>query len=165
MIKIIKTTSVILLGFIFSACQPNTSENPNTDNEKYEVNVKAQTDKKCLDQMQLLNEIYQNKFSIDEVSEKKLSQYFDARLTQLILKEQKCRKSGEICDIDFDILTNSQDISDYSYEIQPTKNPFDYYAFITSESRNQRIIYEFDGLNANHCPKIKHIQYSDGRNL
>lgn len=165
MINIIKTTSVILLGLIFSACQPNTSENPNTDNEKSKVEVKVQPDKKCLDQTQLLNEIYQSKFSIDEASENKLSEYFDARLTKLILKEQKCREGGEICDIDFDILTNSQDISDYSYEIKPTKNPFDYYAFITSDSGNQRIIYEFDDLNADHCPKIKHIQYSDGRNL
>lgn len=41
MIKIIKTTSVILLGLIFSACQPNTSKNPNTDNEKSEVDVKV----------------------------------------------------------------------------------------------------------------------------
>lgn len=163
MINIIKITSVILWSLAFGACQPNTSENLN--NEKSKVEVKVQSDKKCLDHTQLLNEIYQTKFSIDEASEQELSYYFDARLTQVILKEQKCRESAGICDIDFDIFTNSQDISDYSYQIKPTKNPFDYYVFIQSDSGNEIIVYEFDDLNADHCPKIKHIQYSDGRNL
>ena len=51
-----------------------------------------------------------------------LEKYFSSELTELIIKDARCRgKSGEICSLDFDLLFDSQDSAAYDLKINASK--------------------------------------------
>ena len=82
------------------------------------INITA-NDKNTYDEkFKLLDSLYKNFSSNDSLnvqningqSKKKLDEYFDTTLTNLLLNDTECSaRTGMICNLDFDIIYDSQD--------------------------------------------------------
>lgn len=159
----IKTTILIFFSFALTACQPNSLQTSNANDKKYSVEIKAQSDeKRCLEQVQLLNQLYKSKFSIENASEKQLAEYFDAKLATLILQDEKCSDENGICNIEFNIFSDSQDPQFDRYDIARTNSDSQYLVTLFNPTDQTKIVYE---LNNTVCPKISNIHYSNGSDL
>lgn len=146
-----KNLCFIILFFCFSGC----------------ANAK---EVQCFNQSEnLIKKIYE-KFpiggenNIENSDEKTLNSFFSKDLSSLIYKDKKCREKFDgICNIDFNILINQQDVpNDKGYKIlQVTNNlvtvKIEYPQF------SEFVNYMID--NSSNCKKIKNINYDDGTDL
>lgn len=116
----------------------------------------------CLNHSQLIDAIYGAEFSIDHTNERELIKYFDLNLIQSILNEKKCRRTQDVCKVNFDILSNSQDPQYEHYEFSATKDPLKFTMTFNNNGLKNKLYYVF---NESHCPRITNIIYSDGKDL
>lgn len=119
-------------------------------------------EKGCLKPEQLIDQIYKTEFEIESASEKQLSAYFDEKLVQLILKDNRCTDEIGICNIEFDIFSYSQDPQYDMYDIAKSDVEHQYVVTLFNPSDKTYIKYQF---NKTACPKISNIRYSQGDDL
>ena len=157
-----KITALLILNLtiLLSACDRSQQTDLNSGNPQKSV---IQTEKLCLEPKDLLESLYQSNMNPLSATESELKQYFDNKLANRFIAEQKCAEKEGICDIDFNILYDSQDPEDLSYRIEEAKNPYDYFVWLGGQE-GQRIVFSFDHLstNSNKCSKITNISYSHG---
>ena len=157
-----KITALLILNLtiLLTACDRSQQADQNSENhQKSEI----QTEKSCLEPKDLLEKMYQSNLNPLSATESELKQYFDNKLANKFIAEQKCAEKGGICDIDFNILYDSQDPDGLGYQTEETKNPFEYFVWIGGQE-GQRIIFSFDQLSkdSDSCPRITNISYSHG---
>lgn len=158
---------VVALSSVLCACQPHDEVENLTVQKAKEDDKSALVPKEadlqmCLNHSQLIDTIYGSELSIDFTNKKELIQYFDLNLTQLIMNEKKCRRTSDVCKVNFDILSNSQDPQYEYYEFSATKDPLKYMMVLNNSGHMNKLYYTF---NESKCPRITNIIYNNGTDL
>lgn len=126
----------------------------------------------CLPPKKLVEELYK-KFSPVESNGKNISsqntdilkKYFSKNLTSLIDKDNKCEiKTGGICKINYDILTNSQDIDDDTKIVFLKTQKFDDVVNMISFNSSNKFI-RFNFIKEKSCYLIDDIIYDRNTSL
>jgi hypothetical protein len=96
-----------------------------------------------------------------------IGKYFDQKLSMLIMREGQCRESGEICNLDFDPIYNSQDPVDYTASYFCDKNNINvlinHSKKVSKANKSIKVVFTFK--NVNNTWKIDDLLYSDGSSL
>ena len=160
MTRKINVLLILNLIVLITACDrlPQVDLN-STNHQKSEI----QTEKSWSEPKYLLEKLYQSNLNPLSATESELKQYFDNKLANKFIAEQKCAGKVGACNLDFNLLYDSQDPKDSTYRIEETKNPYEYFVWIGGQE-GQRIVFSFDQLttNANKCSRIVNISYSHG---
>ena len=125
---------------------------------------KAQTDAdKCIAPEKLVQQIYSQNLKLHNLTTAQVSEYFEPVMADRIKDEIQCRKTQQVCNIDFDIFSDMQDPPN---KLKPTLS-FDQKnntvrAEIKDNSENKVLTYEMGGEG---CEKIKNIVYAGDYDL
>jgi hypothetical protein len=96
-----------------------------------------------------------------------LGKYFDQKLSMLIMREEQCSESGEICNLDFDPIYNSQDSVGDTVSYFCDKNNINvlitHSKKVSKSNKSIKVVYTFKSFNK--IWKIDDLIYSDGSSL
>jgi hypothetical protein len=96
-----------------------------------------------------------------------LSRYFDANLTGLFFKDEKCKEaSGGICNLDFDPVLDAQDYdadTPFNLKIKQVSGKPLRFSVIFTNIGTRSLVYEF--VRTASGPRISDIIYSNNRSL
>lgn len=142
----------------------NTSHQEDHTQANKNIVVKVNTDQRqnCRSAKELIQYMYDSQFDLADFTPLSMSQYFDPKLSKLIEKDKHCAEKYGVCNIDFDILMDSQDPEDYRIRIENTQNLNKLRVLIHYGESEKNLIFE---MNSEHCPKIKDIHYPRGKSL
>ncbi len=91
-------------------------------NKNVVVKVNADQRQNCRSAKELIQYMYDSKLDWADFTPLSMPQYFDPKLSKLIDKDKHCAEKYGVCNIDFDILMDSQDPEDYRIRIENTQN-------------------------------------------
>ena len=118
---------------------------------------------RCESAEDLVKQIYQDNLKLNTLNEAKVQQYFESNMAQRLNDEIRCQKSQNVCNVDFDIFTDTQDPP---ISIQP-KLRFDEKAHTVQADfkiGNEAKIVKYE-MSEQGCPKIKNIIYTGDYDL
>ncbi|ARG15356.1 TPA: hypothetical protein JIZ13_10510 [Acinetobacter nosocomialis] len=130
--------------------------------------VSANNDEKCFkDSKSLITNLYKtfpvngNKI-VESADKKTISKFFNNQLTTMLLNDYKCRgKSNGVCNIDFNILNNSQDDLGEFNILQATNN----IVTVKFDTPTHGEFIDFLIESKGECKVVKNIQYNNANLL
>lgn len=137
---------VLFLG----ACQPTNDPIQNKSD-------------RCESAEDLVKQIYRDNLKLNTLNVAKVEHYFESNMAQRLNDEIRCQKSQKVCNIDFDIFTDTQDPP---ISIHP-KLLFDEKAHTVQADfkiGNEAKIIKYE-MSEEGCPKIKNIIYTGDYDL
>lgn len=130
--------------------------------------VSANNDEKCFKDSKILIINLYEAFPVDgnkivESSDRKIiSRFFNKQLTTMLLNDYKCRgESNGVCNIDFNILNNSQDDLGKFKILQATNN----IVTVKFDTPTHGEFIDFLIENKGECKLIKNIKYNNSNLL
>ena len=125
---------------------------------------KAQNDTdQCIAPQKLVQKIYSQNLKLHSLKDAQVTEYFEPVMAARIKDEIECRKTQPVCNIDFDIFSDQQDLAK---KLNPSLSFDDktntVRAEIKVDNENKVLSYEMGGEG---CAKIKNIVYAGDYDL
>ncbi|MCL6233366.1 MULTISPECIES: hypothetical protein [Acinetobacter] len=147
-----------LFGFgaaiFLTACQPA------------EQKVQEQS-QKCVAPEKLVKQIYDQELKLHALSKDQLAAYFEPSLAERMQAEINCKQSQQVCNVDFDIFTDSQDPQQDSKKgVQPKLSFDENKNVVRAEFKigDEAKVLNYE-MSDGDCSKIKNIVYAGDYDL